>query len=836
MLGVDRTVSPLRLPREVLELSADPGVIEPGVVHLVPAGRAQPGQLLEDERRDVDRSHRRDPVLLHLGEHLQLGAEVLLVPHDRPEGLIEVVDLPSASPDLARHKEADEVGVPAPVSEPAAHLHEAVGLHRLPLEIGDGQALEGESAAELRPADHNPPHAVQLEVDLVVLLVLVAVDDDNGIAAAHENSVEHIPDEGRDLVEGRGPRQTALPLPGCCDHLEVLVEQLAQAGAGPGRAELRLAPQSADPVGEIRVLLLHDRLVDEHCVVPEGPGQPWGDRGPPELDGPGEDEGVQRAPQLAVDSVGVVVGGPQVAYEGPLIGHSRVVPLLVGELLEVVVGPSALVPGGGAEAEDEVPGEDVLRVLGGHEDIGEGGRRVADVLGPVKTSEELSDELIDGRALAVRGRPSRVDRIHRGLVGLVVDNERGDLAQGRPDASKIIDELREHVLVLLDDGDPGVGAVDIVRVPDWLPRVLQFVAGARIKRIQARLEPLVVVLRAGEPPNGGDPCGREVPVGDEPPFLPVDVVRTGVVDVGKEVPVTRVDPAEDVLGPDELHVEAPLGLGPQELDRTGEDNDQPVASINGLGNDSGEVGGLPALDVPDHQSFGLVGGAAGGVGQAGDDVGRDRVDGGDGLGAQFSLQDLAVVIPVEVVPTTAVLVVPGSPRRVDDHGRPVQDGRPGGVDAVRGAAQAQELQDQVPALAGPGSRALGPAHVLLGVPLADPDVELGALRGVGIGVEDELGNLLRGYGLPGPDEEGGDNGMQCLGSVGHSVQGLVERPAVDVCWHVSVLSRIVSATVRKRRQRAAGAERRDVNTVVHEANEIGTGEDPCQPVGGDGGE
>ena len=164
-----------------------------------------------------------------------------------------------------------------PVSEPAAHLHEAVGLHRLPLEVGDGQALEGESAAELRPADHDPPHAVPLEVDLVVLLVLVAVDDDDGIAAAHENSVEYLSDEGRDLVEGRGLRQTALPLPGCCDHLEVLVEQLAQASTGLGRPESRRSPQAPDSVGEVRVPLLRDRLVDEHCVVPEGPGQTWGD-------------------------------------------------------------------------------------------------------------------------------------------------------------------------------------------------------------------------------------------------------------------------------------------------------------------------------------------------------------------------------------------------------------------------------------------------------------------------------------------------------------------------------------------------------------------------------
>ena len=70
----------------------------------------------------------------------------------------------------------------------------------------------------------------------------------------------------------------------------------------------------------------------------------------------------------------------------------------------------------------------------------------------------------------------------------------------------------------------------------------------------------------------------------------------------------------------------------------------------------------------------------------------------------------------------------------------------------------------------------------------------------------------------------------------YSSQGLLERLAVGVGRHVSVLLLIICGVVHEGSGRTAGVECRHVDAVVHEANEIGTGEDPCQPVGGDGGE
>ena len=46
--------------------------------------------------------------------------------------------------------------------------------------------------AELGPADQDAPHALPLEVDLPVLLLLVAVDDDHGVAIAAQDEVEDL--------------------------------------------------------------------------------------------------------------------------------------------------------------------------------------------------------------------------------------------------------------------------------------------------------------------------------------------------------------------------------------------------------------------------------------------------------------------------------------------------------------------------------------------------------------------------------------------------------------------------------------------------------------------
>ena len=63
--------------------------------------------------------------------------------------------------------------------------------------------------------------------------------------------------------------------------------------------------------------------------------------------------------------------------------------------------------------------------------------------------------------------------------------------------------------------------------------------------------------------------------------LAVDPVLVGVV-VGRGdlLGVVLVDAAENVLDADEFHVQAALGLAPKDLDRAGEDDDQPVAGVD----------------------------------------------------------------------------------------------------------------------------------------------------------------------------------------------------------------------------------------------------------------
>jgi len=99
-------------------------------------------------------------------------------------------------------------------------------------------------------------------------------------------------------------------------------------------------------------------------VVTEGPLQRGSSRRSPQLDRPGEHEGVQGLAQLLLHTlrIGVVVTA-QTADEGLLVRDGRIILLLIVEILEVVIGPTSPVCLRGAQAHDEIAGEDVLGVL-----------------------------------------------------------------------------------------------------------------------------------------------------------------------------------------------------------------------------------------------------------------------------------------------------------------------------------------------------------------------------------------------------------------------------------------------------------------------------------------
>jgi len=113
--------------------------------------------------------------------------------------------------------------------------------------------------------------------------------------------------------------------------------------------------------------------------------------------------------------------------------------------IEIVEGRAAHVPRGRLQADNKVLGEDVLGVLGIDEHIGKRRRGVAHVLRTSKLAEKLCDQAIDRSAFLllrrVLLRPCRVDR---GLVGLVVDDQRGDLAEVGLHRLEVVNQLLQH--------------------------------------------------------------------------------------------------------------------------------------------------------------------------------------------------------------------------------------------------------------------------------------------------------------------------------------------------------------------------------------------------------
>jgi hypothetical protein len=284
------------------------------------------------------------------------------------------------------------------------------------------------------------------------------------------------------------------------------------------------------------------------------------------------------------------------------------------------------VTGRTVEGEDEVLREDVLGVVGIDEEVGERCGGVHDQLAAVEAAEELGDSPVDRGAV---GGTAWVPGVDRRQVGLVVDDQSGDVAELVPQRLEVRSELAQHREVLLDHDEAGVGRHEIDRVVERLGPV----RGVELHATQPLLEPAVIVVEERHALDARQVAGKEVlSVTDEAVLEPVLVI--GVV----ELICRRVGQAPgEILDPDQLPVETSLSLRAQQLDRSGHDDHQPVTRIDGLGDDTGEVGRLAALDVPDDQALGLVAGGGGGVGDPADDLRRGAIEGCDRLGGPVAL-------------------------------------------------------------------------------------------------------------------------------------------------------------------------------------------------------
>ena len=128
--------------------------------------------------------------------------------------------------------------------------------------------------------------------------------------------------------------------------------------------------------------------------------------------------------------------------------------------------------------------------------------------------------------------------------------------------------------------------------------------------------------------------------------MPIRVA--GVVDRQQRLLIVVVDAAHEVLVADELLVEATLGLPAQKIRGPGQNDDESVAGVDGFRGDAGEVGCLAALHIANDESFGLVGVAALGVGEALDDPGRVEIQSGNRVLVPAALREVVdVVLPVE---------------------------------------------------------------------------------------------------------------------------------------------------------------------------------------------
>lgn len=87
---------------------------------------------------------------------------------------------------------------------------------------------------------------------------------------------------------------------------------------------------------------------------------------------------------------------------------------------------------------------------------------------------------------------------------------------------------------------------------------------------------------------------------------PVRIARADVVDFSRRSGIGRIRAIENVLLSDKLHIEPPLRLTAEKLDRASQHDDEAVTRIDCFRDDTCEIRGLSALYVSDHQSLGLI--------------------------------------------------------------------------------------------------------------------------------------------------------------------------------------------------------------------------------------
>ena len=184
--------------------------------------------------------------------------------------------------------------------------------------------------------------------------------------------------------------------------------------------------------------------------------------------------------------------------------------------------------------------------------------------------------------------------------------------------------------------------------------------------------------------------------------------------------------AQDVLSPDHLHVDPPLCLSPQHLDRSGHDDHQPVAGINRLGDDSGEVRRLSALYVSDHEALRLVGGHTGRIREPFDDIGCGQVERGHArLGPLPHVEQVVTITgPIECVIVGDGGRIPPLPWSRDDEGLIPEQPTFCQQDFGALCIDPEKFTDAVPSLRRRGRRTLGPLlHREDRIPLVDLHAE-----------------------------------------------------------------------------------------------------------------
>src|SRR5664279_5417458 len=107
--------------------------------------------------------------------------------------------------------------------------------------------------------------------------------------------------------------------------------------------------------------------------------------------------------------------------------------------------------------------------------------------------------------------------------------------------------------------------MDVLGVVDRLRRVPQFAIAPEVKCVATETQFPVVLARCRESLNRWDPW-RRVDVDrvlQEFTVLPVDILVSDVVNIANRGLICPVDTFENVLFPNELHIETSLGLTTQ---------------------------------------------------------------------------------------------------------------------------------------------------------------------------------------------------------------------------------------------------------------------------------